>query len=96
MDTIIISSNLPDEIVKKYKSLNQDIKLMILDINTYKNSIPEKILILSKHFPHTELWAIYDSRSTGLKEELFRLGFSKIISYNDNLPQIIAESDLRQ
>lgn len=96
VDTIIISSNPSDVIIGKYHYLNNNLRLLIIDLNTTSIPSEEEIALFFSYFPQIPLWAIYDPASKVMKEEILARGFSKIISYDDDLAEIIAGSGLFQ
>jgi hypothetical protein len=65
---------------------------LIVDVNDPIPDFAGVVHFLKKKFPGLLLWAIFDSESNSLRHELKRIGFEKIISYQDKLSELIQEA----
>ncbi len=63
--------------------------LVLFDINHPSDHFDQVVGLVKTKFPQITLWAIFDSESAALKNELTRMGFEKIISYRDHLSELI-------
>jgi len=63
--------------------------LILFDINHPISNFRQKVLSLKNDFPELNLWAIFDSPSSVLYQELINLNFEKIISYRANIDSLI-------
>ncbi|MDX2250085.1 MAG: hypothetical protein SF052_25105 [Bacteroidia bacterium] len=94
VNTIIITSVEPSALIDQFHPMKEDIRIIIVDINTCKRKITDCVHGLTTEFPYTKLWAIFDNDSESLRAEIQELGFEKIVSYHDDLPSIISHSGL--
>ena len=63
-------------------------------INHPSDHFDQVAALVKTKFPQITLWAIFDSDSAALKNELTRMGFEKIISYRDHLSELITAHEL--
>lgn len=64
-------------------------QLIIFDINYPMSQFGRAISLVKNKLPEVPCWAIFDSESLSLKAELSEMRFEKIVSYRDNLKEII-------
>ena len=90
-DMIVLSSETPFLLKNVIESKNQGFCLMLFDLNNplgdWKSHIPR----LLESFPELEIWALFDSNSKSLQEEVRKLGVSRIITHRDNLKELISD-----
>ena len=80
------------DIIPVYQLMSDEeevIQLLIFDINDPIPDFAGAAHFLKKKFPSVIIWAIFDSLSEALRKELKRIGFEKIISYQDQLDELI-------
>jgi len=85
------------DVIPVYQLLSEEqegIQLLIFDINDPIPDFAGAAHFLKKKFPSVIIWAIFDSLSEALRKELKRIGFEKIISYQDQLDELIEKECL--
>lgn len=95
VSTIITTSEELEVVPYKFSCLKEEIDLFLIDVNAPGRNFKTGLLQLLPQFPNSAFWALFDTKSQYLRQELFRLGFKRIISYKDDLKELVGKAELR-
>lgn len=95
-ETRVIGTLEPHSVKSEMTQFPENIELFLIDINYPKNNFKSCFQHLKNKWPKANFWALFDSKSKFLRQELHRLGFKRIISYKDDLNQMIAHDFVSQ
>ncbi len=67
--------------------------IFLFDLNNPQKDFEKNLIWVQTSYPSAPIWAIFDSKSESLTYEVLRLGFHKIVSYYDNIPQLLKAAE---